>query len=170
MQLDKLHSWLLFSLLFTAHVHGLIQARNKPTLCYSHFLHHIFHFLGTTWHVYLHIIYKRSTFLLFSRMMYMDGQWNEYKQHSEGQRLLRSRGWVVFLSRCCAERRQRAVRQQLWCCRSRWLHSPWSAMAVFQNLSCNPVFTFHLCSVCSQHFFSLLDLTSAVEIFTLIEK
>lgn len=63
----------------------------QGTLCYSHFLHHIFHFLGTTWHVYMHIIYKRSTFLLLSRMMYMDGQWKEYKQHSEGQRLLRSK-------------------------------------------------------------------------------
>lgn len=91
-----------------------------------------------TWH----IIYARFNFLLLSTIICMKGQWKEYKQHEAGQRLPRSRGWVVFLSCCCAERRKRAVRQQLWRHRSRWLCSLPSAAAVIKSYLVTPCLSF----------------------------
>lgn len=76
-----------------------------------------------------HIIYKKFAYLQHSRLIWVDEQWQESKQCAAGLGLLRSRGWVVFLSCCCAERRKRAVRQQRWCYRSRWLLSLQSATA-----------------------------------------
>lgn len=45
---------------------------------------------------------------------------------------------LSFLPRCCEEKNKSAVRQQWWCCRSRWLHSLWSAAAVPESDALNP--------------------------------
>lgn len=107
------------------------------TFSIIYFISFLLHNLWT-WH----IIYASFIFLLLSRIICMKGQWKEYKQHAAGQRLLRSRGWVVFLTCCCAERRKRAVRQQLWRHRSRWLRSLPSAAAVIKSYPVTPCLPF----------------------------
>lgn len=138
-QLDKLHSWLLFSLLFAAQCARPHTGREQTNIILLTLSPSYISFPAMwTWH----IIYASFTFLLLFRIICMKGQWKEYTQHAAGQRLLRSRGWVVLLSCCCAERRKRAVRQQLWRHRSRWLRSLPSAAAVIKSYPVTPCLPF----------------------------